>query len=411
MTLHSGQADFPLPWKRLRIAFVAEAMETGLGQLLHILVTGLVQRGHEVHLIYSAARSDPGILKMLRENPLLRLHAIAMKRAPSPADATAGLAVRRYLRENGPFDVVHGHSSKGGALARLFAAGLPGVRLYTPHAFYTLSPHLKPAARRIYSLIERILGEFCSTVFCSSEVEFRHAEALGIPTERLEILPNAIAPIMLAPPARGHLGAQAGSFLVGFVGRLEYQKAADVLLKAVARASKVNRDIRLVMIGDGGRAAKLKALASELGIAGRVLWLGRQPSSDYLASFDVLAMPSRYEGFSLMPLEAMQAGLPIICTPVGGIAETVIAGVSGVIVPVDDDQALSDALLALAADRAALKAMGAAARTRADMFTPLDFVNSTEHFYFDALKRKSARSVSHFRWRKSRVPSAAKHVP
>ncbi len=392
MTLRSKPSDFLLPGKSLRIALVAEAMDTGLGSLLCLLATGLAERGHEVHLLHSVMRADPAVLARLRTCPGIHCQAIDMRRQPGLKDIAAGIAVRRYLRRNGPFDVVHGHSAKGGALARLFAIGLPGVRLYTPHAFFTLSPRLAPQARRACALVERMLGWLCSTVICSSEMEYQHARTLGIPAGRLRILPNAIEPVTLSTADRERFGAGDDAFMVGFVGRMEYQKGPDLLLRALAHACRYNPRIHLAMIGDGSLEASLKTLSCELGIQDRVTWLGRVPSNNYLASFDVLTMASRYEGFSLMPLEAMQAGLPIICTPVGGVAETVIDGGTGIVVPVDDEQKLSDAILALAADPAGRTAMGAAARARAQMFSPLEFIDASERFYYEALARETQAS-------------------
>ena len=223
-------------------------------------------------------------------------------------------------------------------------------------------------------------------MICSSALERRHAAALGIAAKRTAVIANAMEPPRNSEPARDRFGFSAAvSCIVGFVGRLEYQKAPDVLLKAVARTLKQDRRIGLVLLGDGSRQASLMALAAELGIADNVAWLGRRPASRYLASFDLLALPSRYEGFSLMPLEAMHAGVPIICTPVGGTAEAVVDRVTGLVVPVDDVAALAAAILALAADPARRAAMGAAARGRAPLFRPERMVAAIEQVYVAAL--------------------------
>lgn len=373
---------------RLRIALVAEALDTGLAQLVYLLAGGLDRRGHDVHLLHSRDRTDPEFLHRLRDQSGVRCRAIDMVRSVHRTDFTACLTIRRYLKDQGPFDIVHGHSSKGGALARLAGIGLPGARIYTPHAFYTLSPDLAPATRFAFRSIERALAQLCATVICSSALERRHAELLGIAAKRLAIVPNAIEPPIIAPAARDRFGFGPGDFfIVGFVGRLEHQKAPDILLKAAAQAAKKNSALRLVMIGDGHLEGSLKALSASLGMGDRVAWLGRQPSVHYLASFDMLAMPSRYEGFSLMPLEAMYASLPIVCTPVGGIAEAVLDGVTGLIVPIDDTEALSAAILAVANDPRRRRVLGDTARDRADLFLPDRLIAATEKIYLEALDR------------------------
>jgi glycosyltransferase involved in cell wall biosynthesis len=370
---------------RLRIALVAEAMDTGLAQLLFLLAAGFVRRGHEVHLLHSRQRTEAGAVSRLRDELGVKCVAIDMVRAVHKSDLAAVLAVRGYFRQHGPFDIIHGHSSKGGAVARLASIGLPGARIYTPHAFYTLSPHLSPLSRLLFATIERLLACLCQVIICSSAMERRHAEALGISPKRLIVIPNGIEPPILSPTARGRFGFPAEtSVIVGFVGRLEHQKAPEILLKAMARAVERVPGVGLVMIGDGHLAPAVKAMADELRITDNIRWLGRQLSPEYLASFDILAMPSRYEGFSLMPLEAMHARLPIICTPVGGVEETVQDGVTGLIVPIDDDKALGDAIVALACDPVVRKAMGEAAYRQASSFLADRMINATEQLYLAA---------------------------
>lgn len=377
---------------QLRIALVVETMDTGVGQLVSLLARGLDERGHEVHLLHSIRRTDRAILDQLSARSRVRCVPIDMVRAVKVKDFAAGAEVRRYLKKNGPFDIVHGHSSKGGALARLFAIGFPGARIYTPHAFYTLSPGLSAVPRFVYGTAERALARLCSAVVCGSKVEKRHAESLGIAPERIAIIHNAVAPPALSAPARNRFGFRGDKLIVGFVGRLEYQKAPDVLLRAIAMAADKAPVVRAVMIGGGGLEPSLKELAAGLGIADRVAWLGRQPSARYLSSFDMLAMPSRYEGSSLMPLEAMHARLPILCTPVGGVEETVADGVTGLIVPIDDCEALAAAIVTLARDPARRRAMGAAAQRLAQSFLPEHMVSATEQLYFAALDAKDRRA-------------------
>ncbi len=374
---------------RLRIALVVESMDSGVAQLVYMLASGLDRLGHEIHVVHPIHRIDAGVLNRLRGNPRIICAPIDMKRALQVGDFRAGMRLRRYLRRNGPFDIVHGHSSKAGALVRLFCLGLPAVRLYTPHAFYTLTPGLPALSRLLYGAAERLLAMFCAKVICSSDLERRHALSLGIAARRLAVITNAIEPPDLSPPARDQFGLpRSTSLVVGFVGRLEYQKALDVLLKALALTASQDADIRLVVIGSGSLEQSLMELSRTLGVADRVLWVGRQPVYRYLASFDVLAMPSRYEGFSLVPLDAMHAGLPIICTPVGGVEEAVIDGETGIIVPVSDADALASALLAIGRPPSRLVSMGEAARARAPLFTVERMVAATERLYLSSLDHR-----------------------
>src|SRR5262249_860078 len=125
--------------RALRVALVTEVADTGLGLFLESLAQGLAARGHEVHLLFFGKRADPNILARLRQKGVT-LKNIAMDRRPGLADVASAWRLRDYLVQHGPFDILHGHSSKGGAIARLAGIGLGAAKLYTPHAFYTLAP-------------------------------------------------------------------------------------------------------------------------------------------------------------------------------------------------------------------------------------------------------------------------------
>lgn len=370
---------------RLRIALVTEVMETGVGQLIELLAQGFAGGGHDVHLLHSVRRADTAVVERLSAIPNIHCVAVDMRREIHPSDGRALRTIRTYLRRHGPFDIVHGHSSKGGALARLASAGLPGIVLYTPHAFYTLSPGLGRARYLLYANAERALAKLCSAVICSSDREREHAVALGIEPARLRVIANAINPLLLAPAARERFDFPSGAIIAGFVGRFAEQKAPDLLIEAMARAVRQCPDLHLIMIGAGPLEGALRERAATLGMGERVRWIGRLPSAGYLRSLDMLVMPSRYEGFSLMPLEAMQAGLPIICTNVGGVAEAVVDGATGLVVPIDDRAALGDAILALAGNPARRQALGQAARERVALFTPDRMVGATEQLYRDLI--------------------------
>jgi glycosyltransferase involved in cell wall biosynthesis len=122
--------------------------------------------------------------------------------------------------------------------------------------------------------------------------------------------------------------------VVGNVARLAEQKGHRTLLGAAARLP----DVRFVVAGDGELRSEL-----ERGAPANVEFLGhRDDVPDLLASFDVFAFPSRFEGLCLAVIEAQAAGIPVVATPVGGIRETVVDGETGFLVPVDDDAALAE---------------------------------------------------------------------
>jgi glycosyltransferase involved in cell wall biosynthesis len=136
--------------------------------------------------------------------------------------------------------------------------------------------------------------------------------------------------------------------IVGNVARLSQQKGHDTLLDAARLVLERRPDARFALVGDGELRADLEERAARLGIAERVEFMGvRDDVPMQLARFSVFAFPSRFEGLCLAVIEAQAAGVPVVATPVGGIRETVVDGETGLLVPVDDSDALADAIISL----------------------------------------------------------------
>jgi glycosyltransferase involved in cell wall biosynthesis len=388
------QSAAPLPEPpRLKLCLIAETVMTGVGRHVADLIKAMTARGHEVHLLHSIARCDLTMLRELDQFPGFRHRAFPMRRQPHWSDVPVLAALARYLGTCGPFDVIHGHSSKGGVYARLLSLFLPGTCHYTPHALITMAPHLSGPRRAAYAAIERWLARVTDTVICCSQEEAQHAARLGIRRERLTVIPNAIAPFHVpAPPGlRARLGLPTDTVIVGFVGRLDEQKAPRVLVEAAAEVLARRHDVHFVMIGAGPLRVDLEALTRACGIAQRFVWMGNTPSLPWMPGFDILAMPSLYEGFSYVLLEALCAGIPIVCTPVGGVREAGFAdGVHGFIVPVGDSHALADRLCRLIADPDLRRAMGRRGRERSACLSLDEMIDRVETTYRRALRAAGA---------------------
>jgi glycosyltransferase involved in cell wall biosynthesis len=351
----------------LKLCLIAETTLTGVGRHVTDVVKAMAARGYEVHLLHSAARCDPALMAELDALHGVRRQAFPMRREPHWSDIRVLIALAHYLRTFGPFDVIHGHSSKGGAYARLLGMFLPGTCLYTPHAFITWAPNLTRRKRAIYAAVEHCLARFTRFVICGSYVEMQHAATLGIGKDRLAVIPNGVPPFggIAGPGLRERLGLPADSVVIGFVGRLDSQKAPRVLVEAAVQVLARGHDIYVVMIGAGPLRAELDVLTHEFGVAQRFIWLGDTPSRVWIPGFDVLALTSVYDSSSYVLFEALCAGVPVVCTPVGGVREAGFAdGVHGFIVPAGDPHALADRLCRLTADPDLRQAMGRRARER-----------------------------------------------
>ena len=149
--------------------------------------------------------------------------------------------------------------------------------------------------------------------------------------------------------------------LVGNVARLAEQKGQRFLVEAAARVPEA----RFAIVGDGELRGDLERRTHELGVADRVLFTGaRDDVPDLLASFDVFAHPSLFEGLCLAVIEAQAAGVPVVATPVGGIRETVIDGETGLLVPPRDPDRLAQAIRRLLGDPGLARRLAEEARRR-----------------------------------------------
>jgi glycosyltransferase involved in cell wall biosynthesis len=368
----------------LRVCAIAETMMTGVGRHVTDVIKSMTARGHELHLLHSVARCDDALLHELEGLSGFQHRAFPMRRQPHWSDIPVLIALARYVRKFGPFDVIHGHSSKGGAYARLLSLFLPGTCLYTPHAFVTMGPHLNRLERAAYTAIEVALSYVTDAVICCSHAEVAHAESLGMQKERLKLIPHAIAPfdVPAAAGLRERLGLRADTVIIGFIGRLDEQKAPRVLVEAAAQILAGGCEVHVVMVGAGPLRAELEALTHACGIARHFSWLGSTPSREWISGFDVLAMPSLYEGFSYVLMEGLAAGVPIVCTPVGGVREVgFVDGVHGFVVPVGDSRAFADRLGRLIADPDLRQAMARRARDRSACLSLDTWIDRLEAIY------------------------------
>lgn len=205
----------------------------------------------------------------------------------------------------------------------------------------------------------------------------RSLVANGIAPERVALKPmiptnlDAFFEARPDPSVRAALlgiaGADApGDALIGlFVGRLVPQKHLALLVEVLDATRTRLPNLRIALVGEGPDRAAIETFARERGVGERLIWLGPRAHGalpDLMAAADVFVLPSNYEGFARVLMEAGAAGLPIVTTQVSGADDAVVDGVTGHIVPVGDAGAVASALASLA-DDSERRRMGEAGRT------------------------------------------------
>lgn len=166
----------------MNILYIVEA-GGGVGRHLYDLIDGLFGKGHKITLAYSSVRADPQFRANIDKLSKMGINMveISMTRGPSIFDFYALVRLFFLQFKYGPFDLVHGHSSKGGALARIIAPIMGSTSIYTPHAFYSMNPGLSPLKLWFYKKIEFLLARLGGVIILTSSQELDHSSFLHLP--------------------------------------------------------------------------------------------------------------------------------------------------------------------------------------------------------------------------------------
>ena len=341
----------------------------GVEEHVYHLAAGLQHHGVEVRVATTDLRRDTPF-ERLSAPPEAPPFPVVRYRAHKLADAPHGLGIVSPAMLRGALadhpDVLHAHAYgyfptwAGGIAGSLDGAAL----VITPHS----GPGGHTASKRLFDRVAPSLTlRRAARVIALTRFEARYLESLGVPRDRIAVIPNGVdvEAFRAVPPDRR---ARDGVTAL-FVGRLyPRQKGLEPLVEAFASVPS-SVGLRLRLVGeDWGGADLVRDRASAGGVAERVTIVGPLPRADLLQEYaraDLLVLPSRFEPFGIVLLEAMAAGLPVVASRTGGIPEVVAEGGTGLLVEPGDPAALAEALTRLAEDGTLRARMGARGRERA----------------------------------------------
>ncbi len=393
---------------RRLVAVVITRLQAGAGGVALRGALALDPERHEVTIVTggcgAGADSDGSGDSMLAQATAAGLTVLSVPELVSPispGNDRRALGRLTELMTRGGYEVVHTHSAKAGALGRLAAerAGTPRV-VHTFHGFPFHEFQSRPR-RAAYVGIERYLARRTDIFLAVGGAVAAEAVRRGIAVpERIRVINPAIE--LAAGPAgpagraaaRSRLGVPIGCKVVGTVGRVDYQKAPESFIDAIAGLDR--DDVFAIWIGDGPMRREIEARSVRRGLQGRFLCTGhRDDVPELLPGLDVFAMASRYEGLPCAVAEAMAAGLPVVATAVNAVPDVVIPGETGLLVSPERPRQLTAAIRYLLNEPAEAARMAVAGRLLiADKFAPSSLATILEAAYDSGPGRRARKPVA-----------------
>jgi glycosyltransferase involved in cell wall biosynthesis len=366
----------------MRILLLSTSMGMGgADQQILLLARAMRSRGHEVRIVALAPLGPMG-LEAQREG--IEVESLELERNLGAIPRVLRLV--RIVRAWRP-DVLHSHMVHANLLARAIrpVVGMPAL-VSTIHSIND-GGSLRMAAYRLTSgLVDRF------TIISRLAAE-RYIAIKAVPARRLQVVPNAVDTdrFRKLPGARAVLRRELGlgdEFVWLAVGRFEPAKDYPTLIAAFARLAAVRPASRLLLVGQGSLRSEVEGMVRAAGVEEGVRFLGvRRDIPALMSAADGYLLSSAWEGMPVVLLEAAAAELPIVATRVGGVAEVVEDGSTGLLVRSADPAALSEAMEKMESlTREARLAMGARGRILVEQRYGTDRIMETwERLYSDVI--------------------------
>jgi UDP-glucose:(heptosyl)LPS alpha-1,3-glucosyltransferase len=344
----------------MKIALIARplAFHGGVERATGGLVEALVARGHEVHLLSPGAAVAP---------PGVTLHRLSVPPLPAVARALALVAIAGRAVAAGRWDVVQSHERT--LRQHVYRAGEGCHRGYVASGAAT---RRRPLYDRLMQALEaRVFAATPRVVAISRKGAGEIERLYGVPAARVSVIYNGVDLERFHPDraaghrsaARAEAGVSADTPTLLFAGSGYERKGLATAIEALTRIGGA----RLIVIGRGDET-RYRRRSAELGVADRIRWLGlRDDLERWYGAADALVLPTRYEPFGNVHLEALASGLPVVTTTAAGGAELIEPGKNGAVVPPGDAVALAGAVSALLAERPTL--LAEASRRSAEPYT------------------------------------------
>jgi glycogen(starch) synthase len=382
-------------------------IEGGLARHVRKLSEALVDRDAEVHVLTRGGEESP------QEDVIAGVHVHRVMEPTRPAELNEFVAwVERMnsdmlaagveLGDRYDFDLVHGHdwlvANACDHLARRFRCPLVTTIHATEHGRHQGWVDKHPQSY-IHGVERWITNRSERVIACSTFMREQIADVFGVPEGSIEVIPNGIDPEDLQPHDDGQLRGLRAEFadpdesLVLLVGRLVYEKGFQVALEALPAIIERLPNTRFVVAGSGTHEQELRRQAEQLGLMEHgtfVGWIGDDVLHSLYRIADVCVVPSIYEPFGLVALEAMASSCPCIVADTGGLREVVPHDEVGLRFRARDPQSLAEMTLRVLDDAKLCRRLTAEAFEHLSRFDWGDVAERTAGIYSELVPSAAA---------------------
>jgi L-malate glycosyltransferase len=371
----------------LKIGISCYPVYGGSGVVATELGIELARRGHEVHFITYAM---PFRLNQFVEN--VYYHEVEIPSYPlfdhPPYSLALTVAMHNTAMKH-DLDLIHAHYAVPHATSAWMAKEMVGrgdfCVVTTLHGTDITLIGQDPSYQSITQFsIQKSDGLTAVSEYLRQET----VEHFDISAERIDVIPNFVDLSLYkrdAHPCHRSRLSETGESIIMHISNFRPVKRVDDAVRVFARISRAI-PARLILIGDGPERGRVQQTAEEEGVAERVTFLGKQESvAEILACADLFLLPSATESFGLVALEAMSCGVPVVASRVGGLPEVVPDGEAGFLADIGDVETMAARGLEILADKNRWRAMSAAARAAAELYSRDRVVPMYEDHYMKVL--------------------------
>jgi glycosyltransferase involved in cell wall biosynthesis len=302
----------------------------------------------------------------------------------SPLSITA---IAQLCKKN-QIDIIHAHLQKS-IVSSLFASFFCEARVI----IHEHGAIFRSGTGCIYRLLLRLLRSRIAVPIANSKaVQSALAKVTGLPAESIPVVGNFVDAARFDPSlydrdrTRASLGTAKEDVAVGFVGRLDRCKGADILIEAAALLKNAETKCKFIIVGEGPERPALQEQVRKLSLADSVIFTGLHKNpAEIIRAFDMAVMPSRREAFGIVAIEYMLMKIPVIAAPTGGLPELIQDRQTGILLEKCQPQAIADAVRLLADEQSLAAKLTDSAREFAGQYTGGAQLPRLEHIYTNAV--------------------------